>query len=304
MKQLFETRSHSWQEVGLARQLSPQAVQRARLTTALLVPLIAALLVVYERRRDLFGADWEVAVRAGTVLALLILGWQAARAVGRSLGPVLFRRMHPGTAGTVGFAIRLLTVLAAVVLAARVAGLTPQAVALGGAFTAVVFGLAAQQTLGNLFAGLVLQSVRPFRVGDRVRLQAGAVAGQLEGVVSSLGLFYTTLSRGDDQTMVPNSVVISAAVLPLREPAAVDVRARLPAGHTPSAVAAALIAGIRTPLRDGPRVLLEELVDDEVVVRIVATPERDVDGAALATEVVEAVARQARVRERQEPVAV
>ena len=60
-------------------------------------------------------------------------------------------------------------------------------------FTAVVFGLAAQQTLGNLIAGMVLLSARPFRVGERVRLQAGAVGGSVEGIVSSLGLLYTTL---------------------------------------------------------------------------------------------------------------
>ena len=60
--------------------------------------------------------------------------------------------------------------------------------AVGGAFTAVIVGLAAQQTLGNLFAGIVLLSARPFRVGDRVRLQGGGLAGEIEGIVSSLGL--------------------------------------------------------------------------------------------------------------------
>jgi small conductance mechanosensitive channel len=58
----------------------------------------------------------------------------------------------------------------------------------------VVFGLAAQQTLGHVIAGTVLLSARPFRVGDRVRLHAGGLAGQIEGVVSSLGLLYTTLA--------------------------------------------------------------------------------------------------------------
>ena len=92
----------------------------------------------------------------------------------------------------------------------------------------MIFGLAAQQTLGNLIAGTVLLSARPFRVGDRVRFQAGALGGQIEGVVMSLGLLYTTLSQGEDEIMVPNSMVLGAAVVPLREPAAVDLRARLP----------------------------------------------------------------------------
>jgi small conductance mechanosensitive channel len=292
VRRLFDTHSHSWREAGLARQLSRRAVQRARLETALLVPLIAGILLLYDRRKHIADGQFDVAIRVGAVLALLILGWQVARAIGRALGPMLFRRMQPGTAGTVGFVIRLVTILVAVFVAARIAGLTPRTLALGGAFTAVIVGLAAQQTLGNLIAGLVLLSVRPFRVGDRVRLQAGGLAGQTEGIVSSLGLFYTTLSAGEDQIMVPNSVVIASAVVPLREPAGVDLRARLRPGVTPIEVQDAIQSAITTPLREPPRVLLEEIDGDEVVVRIVATPEHDADGPHLATEVLGAVARQ------------
>ena len=57
-------------------------------------------------------------------------------------------------------------------------------------------------------------------------------AGQIEGVVSSLGLLYTTFSQGQDSIMVPNNIVLSAAVVPLREPAGVDLRARLMREHT------------------------------------------------------------------------
>ena len=130
------------------------------------------------------------------MIVLVILGWAIARDVGRSLGPPLFRRLDPATAGTVGFLIRLVTIVVALLVALRVAGIEPRTLALGGAFTAVIFGLAAQQTLGNLIAGTVLLSARPFRVGDRVRLQGGPLAGQIEGTVSSLGLLYTTLRAG------------------------------------------------------------------------------------------------------------
>ena len=50
----------------------------------------------------------------------------------------------------------------------------------GGAFTAVILGLAAQQTLGNLFVGMVLLSARPFRVGERVRLSAGVTPLEIQ----------------------------------------------------------------------------------------------------------------------------
>jgi small conductance mechanosensitive channel len=121
----------------------------------------------------------------------------------------------------------------AAVVSLRIAGLNPRTLAFGGAVTAVVVGLAAQQTLGNLLAGTVLLSARPFRVGERVRLQGGPLAGSVEGVVSALGLRYTTLASGDDLIMVPNAVVLNSAVVPPREPAGVQLRARLRPGINP-----------------------------------------------------------------------
>jgi small conductance mechanosensitive channel len=182
--------------------------------------------------------------------------------------------------------------LVAVLIALRVAGLGPRTLALGGAFTAVVVGLAAQQTLGNLFAGMVLLSARPFRVGERVRLQGGGLAGTVEGVVSSLGLLYTTLASGDDSIMVPNSVVLNVAIVPLREPDGIDLRARLRPGLTPLDLQEMLQNEIETPMRDTPRIALEELDGDEVIVRITATPERPTEGPALASEVLEVVGAQ------------
>jgi small conductance mechanosensitive channel len=274
----------------MARQFSRRAAKRARIQLLVMAPLLAGVLLVYGYRRQLFGPDWDTAVRGFTAIALIILGWQFARDIGRSLGPLLLRRLDQATAGTVGFLIRLVTMLVAVVVALHVADIDPRTLALGGAFTAVVVGLAAQQTLGNLFAGTVLVSARPFRVGDRVRLQGGGLAGTVEGVVTSQGLLYTILASGEDAIMVPNSVVLNVAVVPLREPQGVDLRARLRPGVTPLDVEQRLREEIETEMRGGPRVTLEELDGDEVVVRVGATPKRPSEGARLATEVLEAIA--------------
>jgi small-conductance mechanosensitive channel len=206
------------------------------------------------------------------------------------VAPALFRRMDPATAGTVEFLIRFVAVAATALGALGVAGISLQAIAVGGAFTAVVLGLAAQQTLGNVFAGMVLLSARPFRLGERVRLQAGAVGGTAEGIVSSLGLLYTTLARGDDRIMIPNNVVLSAAVVPLREPEAVDVKVRLRADVRPSHVQAILDDNISTPTLRTPNVALEEIDGSELVVRVQATPERRSEGAQLADEIIAALA--------------
>jgi small-conductance mechanosensitive channel len=303
---MFETRSHAWREAGLLRQISPRVVKRARLEALVLVPLFVGVVLLYDHRVSLLGTPGrhgrpgtlepalDTPVRVATVLVLMGLGWAIARDIGRSLGPPLFRRLDPATAGTVGFLIRLSTVVVALFVALRVAGIEARTLALGGAFTAVIFGLAAQQTLGNLIAGTVLLSARPFRVGERVRLQGGPLAGQIEGTVSSLGLLYTTFATGDDSILVPNSVVLNVAVLPLREPEAVNLRARLRAGMTPGDLQEVLEKSLQTPLRDAPRITLEELDGDEVVVRISATPKVAAEGRHLASELLSIVSRETR----------
>jgi small conductance mechanosensitive channel len=309
-QKMFETRSHAWQKVGLLRQISPRVVKRARLEALVLLPLFVGVVLFYDNRVNLLGTTvaarrghpahkvlesaLEAPVRVVTVIALVILGWAIARDIGRGLGPPLFRRLEPATAGTVGFVIRLVTLALALVVALRVAGIEAKTLALGTAFTAVIFGLAAQQTLGNLIAGTVLLTARPFRVGERVRLQGGPLAGQIEGTVSSLGLLYTTFATGEDSVMVPNSVVLNVAVLPLREPEAVKLRARLRAGMTPGDLQEILEKSLQTPLRDAPRITLEELDGEEVVVLISATPRVASQGRHLASELLNIVSRETR----------
>jgi small-conductance mechanosensitive channel len=217
---MFETRSQAWSDVGLLHQVSPRAVKRARLEAVVLAVLFVAVVVIYNNRKSLLGVDTHgsapevnTAAHILTVIALVFLGWAIARDFGRALGPALFRRLDPATAGPVGFLIRLATVGLALLVALDVAGVEARTLLVGGAFTAVILGLAAQQTLGNVIAGTVLLSASPFKVGDRVRLQGGPLAGQIEGTVSSLGLLYTTFATEEDSVMVPNSVVLNVAVI-------------------------------------------------------------------------------------------
>jgi small conductance mechanosensitive channel len=287
VRDMFATRSHAWEEAGLSKQLSQKEARKARRQIFVIVPLLTAVLLVYGYRDSIFGPDWDREVRIGTVIALVVLGWALARDIGRAMAPNLFRRMDPGTAGTFGFIIRLTTVGISLLVALRIAGLDLRSLAVGGAFTAVIIGLAAQQTLGNLIAGMVLLSARPFRVGERVKLEGGGIA--VEGVVSSLGLLYTVLADGEDTHMVPNSAVLAQSITPLREPDSVDLRARLRVGVNPSDVQNLLDECVTVPTRGRPRIVLEEVDGDEVVVRILATPQLASDGPRLADDVLTAI---------------
>jgi small conductance mechanosensitive channel len=92
-------------------------------------------------------------------------------------------------------------------------------------------------------------------------------------------------------------VVLNVAVLPLREPEGVNLRARLRAGMTPGDLQETLERSLQTPLRDSPRITLEELDGDHVVVRISATPRVAAQGRQLASELLDVVSAQTRSAE-------
>jgi len=78
----------------------------------------------------------------------------------------------------------------------------------------VVAGLAAQNTLGNLIAGISLLLYRPFNVGDR--LQVSAPTGLETGEIESLNLGYTIIKTDDNRrVVVPNSIMASQTTINL-----------------------------------------------------------------------------------------
>lgn len=282
---MFETRTDQWHEAGLSEEIVEPPKGRSWPRLLLFAILIAGVLFAFSHRSK-FAADYDTEARVLTALLLFVFGWAFASALGRTITPYIMRRLDPGTAGTVGFAIRLIAILVVALVALGIAGVNPQALAVGGAATAIVLGLAAQQTLGNVFAGVVLQSTRPFRVGERVRLTGGPLAGSVEGTVSSLGLFYTTILKGKDRMMIPNNLLLLVAVEPIREPDSIDLRARFDSHLSPANVQDMLRQAITVPTIRPPRIELEEVDKDEVVLRISATPVNRKDGAKLAEQIV------------------
>jgi small-conductance mechanosensitive channel/CRP-like cAMP-binding protein len=78
---------------------------------------------------------------------------------------------------------------------------------------AVVIGLALQDTLGNLFAGLAIQIEKPFRVGDWV-----TIGGQ-DGMVSEITWRATKMrTKAGNFVVVPNSVLAKDTITNYCEP--------------------------------------------------------------------------------------
>ena len=97
---------------------------------------------------------------------------------------------------------------------------------LGGALLSALFGIVAQGSLTNLFAGIVLALTHPFRVGETISFltwQYPRLAASLShatqnpehrGTVLAIGKIYTTLSSEDGREIyVPNNIMLQAMVL-------------------------------------------------------------------------------------------
>jgi MscS family membrane protein len=75
-------------------------------------------------------------------------------------------------------------------------------------------GLAAQDTLANMFAGFTIMLDRPFRVGDRIQLASGEA-----GDVVSIGMRATLIKTFDETLLVvPNSLLVKERLLNLSVP--------------------------------------------------------------------------------------
>jgi small-conductance mechanosensitive channel len=147
------------------------------------------------------------------LIAFIVFGMTAAVGLSARARSGLRPLVGQAHAGIVRYVLLLTGVLTVAVISVYLFGLKPDKLLLGGAVAGVLLGIAAQQSLANLFAGLVLLFASPFRVGDHVRFRAGALSGEIEGTVTDLSLAYVRLETAQGQMLLPNSQALAAAVL-------------------------------------------------------------------------------------------
>jgi small-conductance mechanosensitive channel len=121
-------------------------------------------------------------------------------------------------AGVARYALVLAGMFTVLVIALNLAEVPVGQLLIGGAVTGVLLGIAAQQSLANLFAGMVLLFARPFRVGDHVRFRAGALYGLIEGTVTDVSITYVRMETREGTVFVPNSQALAAVVGPVPPP--------------------------------------------------------------------------------------
>jgi small-conductance mechanosensitive channel len=86
--------------------------------------------------------------------------------------------------------------------------------ALGASITGVILGIAAQQSLNNVFAGLILLIVRPVTVGQKVSIRSGPIGGPYTGEVVDMTLTYVRLATERGELLLPNSTILTAVIGP------------------------------------------------------------------------------------------
>ncbi len=151
----------------------------------------------------------------GTAVLFLIFGSTATYGLARKARELLEPKVGTGYAAIVRYAILIVGAFTTLVITLVLFGVNVSQLILGGALTTVFLSIAAQQALSNVFAGLVLVFARPFKVGDTIRLRAGALGGTVDGIVTDIGITYVRLNADGSVMSVPNSQVLNAVVGPV-----------------------------------------------------------------------------------------
>jgi small-conductance mechanosensitive channel len=181
---------------------------------------IAAAVVSHQARHDslTFPTTSRLTnqiVWYGTAALFAVFGSMATYGLAGQSRQVLEPRAGTAHSAVVRYVMLIVGAFATLVFTLVLFAVPVGELVLSGALTSVFVGIAAQQALGNIFAGLVLQFARPFHVGDAIRLRAGALGGTIDGIVVDIGITYVRVQTDGTVMAVPNAQVLNAVVGPI-----------------------------------------------------------------------------------------
>jgi hypothetical protein len=217
-----QRRVQSWEQIDLAEKV--ETVRRKtrpwKAIIALAFAIAAATFATDARKSEGPFNDKTLSivrhiVWPGSTIAFCAFGCIVTYEVASKTHQILEPRAGESHAAIARYALLIIGGLTTLVLTLDLFGVPIGQLVLGGALTSVFVGIAAQQALSNVFAGLVLLFAHPFRVGDNIRLRAGALGGQLEGIVADIGITYVKIDTGGTVVSIPNSQVLNAVVGPV-----------------------------------------------------------------------------------------
>jgi small conductance mechanosensitive channel len=194
------------------------------ITALVAVILLAALFSVRPQLLNLAPKHYRAEVQLGVLLLAVILGGVAIRSF---VDRAFYQLRGSSLAGWRPVVMWCLYVILGLgVLSAldiNLAGLLA-----AGAILGVIVGVAAQTSMSSVFAGIVLVLARPFTVGSWVHLRTYLFGGfDYSGVITQLGVVYTTMDVGGRLVRLPNAAVLASALTVTHVPIQLDIELTL-----------------------------------------------------------------------------
>jgi small conductance mechanosensitive channel len=147
-----------------------------------------------------------------SVVVIVLFGIIATSRLSTSTANLAARRSSPSVKGIVKYTTGVVGYLFVAFAALDVAGVSVERLLLGAGIAGVVLGIAAQQSLGNIFAGMVLILARPFVVGDHIRIRSGTLGGIFDAWVLDMSITYVTVRTDEGRLKIPNTAMLAAGV--------------------------------------------------------------------------------------------
>jgi small-conductance mechanosensitive channel len=205
---------------------NPAGPMRTRILEFILILVASsavALLARYLADRGLVPESYVLPIY---VIIVLVGGYLVIRIVNGIIERVVEPTLGTTRARGIKNLFQVLAGILLIVFAFAMFGVNLTAALIGAGFLGIVLGLAAQQVLGNVFAGLSMLVSRPFEIGDRVTIATPSYGltgstyahesqpSGFTGVIQDLGIFFTrVLLDNGTPAIFPNSVVLGALIV-------------------------------------------------------------------------------------------
>ncbi|MGH7666589.1 MAG: mechanosensitive ion channel family protein [Candidatus Dormibacteria bacterium] len=195
------------------------------IAAAIALVLLAALFAVRPELLSLGPKHYRTEIQLGILLLAVVLGGIAVRSL---VARGFYRLRGSGLSGWRPVVTWCLYVILGLgVLSALNINLGGLLAA--GAILGVIVGVAAQTSLASVFAGIVLLMARPFSVGSWLHLRTYLFGGyDYSGVVTQIGVVYTTMDVGGRLVRIPNSAALASALTVTHVPIQLDMELVLP----------------------------------------------------------------------------
>ncbi len=159
----------------------------------------------------------------GVGAIMLLAFWIAASVASAAISRLgRSRRLDPDVTGLLAQSSKVALLIFGVITALGTIGIDVTALVAGLGLTSLALGLALKEVVSNAIAGALILLYKPFKRGDTVAVLA------FKGIASEINLRYTTLDTPDGRVFVPNTLLLTNAMVVAPGP-----NGRRPTGPTP-----------------------------------------------------------------------